>query len=173
MPNGYPSIAITRPSSSPPATRLAVAAAIVASTLAGCTSGNDKNKEVSRSVFAVKPGECFQAPGKVRAELSSITRTPCDQPHSQEAYAIVAYQVPAGASPDVYPGNAALTNFAQGKCAQLFGSYVGVDYLDSKLFFTFLLPSARSWQQENDRNVVCFVTATDAILKASVKGSKR
>ena len=47
-----------------------------------------------------------------------------------------------------YPGDDVLETFAQGACAQRFAGYVGVDYLDSTLFFTYLLPSARSWEQD-------------------------
>lgn len=72
-----------------------------------------------------------------------------------------------------YPGEDVLSKFADGTCAQRFGEYVGVDYLDSKLFFTYLLPSARSWEQAADRNVLCFVTTTGGKLTKSVKGTKR
>jgi hypothetical protein len=95
----------------------------------------------------------------------------------------VGYQAPSAnrssgqtavpTSTSSYPGEDVLTTFAQGSCAQKYGQYVGVSYLDSALFFTFLLPSARSWEQAQDRNVLCFVTTTGGKLKASVKNSKR
>ncbi|MDT5080785.1 MAG: hypothetical protein QOJ80_5422, partial [Mycobacterium sp.] len=66
-----------------------------------------------------------------------------------------------------------LEKFAKGVCAQRFTAYVGVDYLDSSLYFTYLLPSARSWEQDDDRNVLCFVTTTGGTLKTSVKGSRK
>jgi hypothetical protein len=66
-----------------------------------------------------------------------------------------------------------LTQFAQGTCAQKFGSYVGVSYLDSSLFFTYLLPSPRSWEQANDRKVICFVTTAGGTITYSAKNSKR
>ena len=66
-----------------------------------------------------------------------------------------------------------LSAFAQGACAQHFTGYVGVDYLDSSLFFTYLLPSARSWESDDDRDVICFVTTTGGTLTGSVKGSKK
>jgi len=72
-----------------------------------------------------------------------------------------------------YPGEDVLTTFAQGACAQRYRGYVGVDYLDSTLFFTYLLPSARSWEQQADRNVLCFVTTTGTMLTKSVKGTKQ
>jgi hypothetical protein len=153
--------------------RVAVVALIVS--LGGCSwfGGGGKDKTSSESVFSVKVGDCFVAPADVKAELSSLTSTPCTEPHTQEAYASVPYQANATASTtSAFPGNDVLSTFAQGVCAQRYAAYVGVDYLDSKLFFTYLLPSARSWEQNNDRNVLCFVTTTGAKLTSSVKGSK-
>jgi hypothetical protein len=154
--------------------RSAVAAAVSVAVLSGvaaCSSG--KTKTVSESVFRVDPGQCFQAPGKVQAELSSLKRVACAQPHSREAYAVFSYTPPAGSPADTYPGSDALSTFAKGGCAQRYRPYVGVDYLDSSLFFTYLFPSARSWEQDGDRKIICFVTTTGAPLQGSVKGSKK
>jgi hypothetical protein len=155
-----------------------LAGALAAGLLSGCSKAADVTHSIS--VFAVRPGQCFTAPTAVKAQLSSLTETSCTKPHTQEAYAIVAYQPPAGTTSSAagiplgsaYPGDDVLSSYAQGVCAQRYGSYVGVDYLDSKLFFTYLLPSARSWAQEDDRNVICFVTTTGSTLTSSVKGSK-
>jgi hypothetical protein len=124
-------------------------------------------------VFSVTPGQCFQTPGKVQAELSSLQRTDCTKQHTREAYAIVPFVATGPTASSAYPGADALSAFAKGACAQRFKSYVGVDYLDSTLFFTYLMPSARSWEQDDDRDVICFVTTAGAPLTASVKNSKR
>jgi hypothetical protein len=160
--------------------RFAVAAFALVPLLAGCsTFGGSDNGKKSVSVFDVQPGQCFAGQSKVKAQLSSLEMVPCTTPHTQEAYAIVKY-VPnrsgttSGApSGGAYPGGNALETYAKGACAQRFAGYVGVDYLDSSLFYTYLLPSARSWEQNDDRNVLCFVTTTGGTLKTSVKGSKK
>ncbi len=126
----------------------------------------------SVSVFKVQVGQCFNPPAGVKAELSELIAVPCTQPHTQEAYASPGYRGPSGADASVYPGDAALASFAKGSCAQAFTQYVGVSYLDSSLFFTYLLPSARSWEQGNDRTVLCFVITTGKPLATTVKGSK-
>lgn len=137
-----------------------------------CTGSSAKGG-ASVSVFSVKVGQCFNSPKTVHAELSDLTRTPCSLPHDQEAYAIVAYANADGTPVSAYPGSDQLTQFAQGACAERFGRYVGTDYLDSKLFFTYLLPSPRSWEQASDRNVLCFVTTAGGTIKSSVKGTKQ
>ncbi len=125
------------------------------------------------SVFKVEIGQCFNPPpGTPTENLSDLTAIPCTTPHNQEAYAALIYKAPVGGDDSVYPGNDALASFANGSCAQAFQGYVGVSYLDSSLFFTYLLPSARSWESDNDRTVLCFTTTTGKPLVVSVKGSK-
>lgn len=136
---------------------------------------DDPAKPTSVPVFEVAVGDCFVAPKEVTAELSDLSKVSCDVDHQQELYAKVAYQAPQGASTDTadsYPGDATLDTFAQGACAEAFTGYVGIAYPDSGLWMTYLLPSARSWQQGKDRDVLCFVTTTGDPLTKSVKGSK-
>lgn len=153
--------------------RIAVAVAVVP-VLAGCSwFGGSKDPGKSVPVFDAKPGQCFTPPGEVHAQISELTVVPCNDPHTQEAYALVTYEPKAGAAQTgAYPGDAALKTFAEGACAQRYRSYVGIDYLDSKYFFTYLLPSARGWDQGHDRQVLCIVTTTGEKLKSSVKGTK-
>lgn len=143
--------------------------------LSGCGWFGGGSSKSAESVFSIKPGECFVAPAHVNAELSKIDEVDCSKQHSQESYALVRYsgQGGAGTASSAYPGSDELATFAKGACAQRFGAYVGVDYLDSSLYFTYLLPSARSWEQDKDRTIICFVTATGGTLNASVKGSKK
>ncbi len=137
---------------------------------------DDPAKPTSVSVFDTSVGDCFVAQKEVTAELSDLSKVPCDVDHQQELYAAVAYRAATAATTttaiDSYPGDAVLDTFAQGACAEAFTAYVGIAYPDSGLWMTYLLPSARSWQQGKDRNVLCFVTTTGDPLTKSVKGSK-
>jgi Septum formation len=135
--------------------------------------GSSASSKASTSVFDIKPGQCFNPPSTVKAELSKLHSVPCGQPHTEESYASIAYLNKDGSEVSSYPGDAALKTFADAACAQHYGDYVGKDYLDSAFFFTYLLPSARGWEQRKDRNVLCFVTTTGQQLTTSVKNSKR
>jgi hypothetical protein len=149
------------------------ATVVIAATAVGCSGSSSSGK--GTSVFRVHAGQCFLPPSKVQAELTSIDRVSCTSGHTQEAYAVVTYSGTTGAVANAtgdYPGDTVLKTYADGTCAQHFSSYVGVDYQDSSLFFTYLLPSARGWQQSHDRTIVCFVTTTGSLLHKSVKGSK-
>lgn len=139
---------------------------LVALLLAGCGSPKG-SPSASVSVFHLKPGDCIVPPTDVKAELSTVKVVSCRQPHTQEVYALVSDR--AG---DNYPGTKQLETFANGNCLQHYEGYVGVAYQHSSLFFTYLLPSVRSWAAD-DRTVVCVITTTGQRLTSSVKGSKR
>lgn len=143
------------------------------STIAGWFGDDDAVKTDSVSVFDAQVGDCFVAPADVKAQLADLTKVPCDSPHQQELYAVVEYQEDGSDKDDPYPGEGTLDTFAKGECAAAFGEYVGIAYPDSGMWMTYLLPSARSWQQGDDRSVQCFVTTTGEELTASVKGSKQ
>lgn len=147
--------------------RVAVVAAFVVA-CAGC-SLVDRDEEVDQvSVFDVAVGDCFRAPQDIEQELTELSRVDCAEPHEQELYALAAYDEDA----TDFPGAEALKAFADGRCAQEFEEYVGVDYRDSTLFFTYLVPSPRSWDRDADRTTLCFVTTTGELLTASVAGSE-
>lgn len=144
-------------------------AALLIPALAGCSFlGIGGGDTTGTSVFSVKTGECFLTPTAVKTQLGKIERIDCSKPHGSEAYALPHY--PAGHQAN-YPGDDAITKFSQAACAQAFQGYVGVSYLDSSLFDTFLAPSPRSWQ-DDDRTVICFVTDAGKQMTGSVKGSR-
>jgi hypothetical protein len=132
--------------------------------VAGCSSGGSK-AGVQLSVFHLHAGDCAKTPTAVKAELSSLEVVPCRVPHTEEVYALVT----DGAG-GAYPGTEALQKFANGACLQRFAGYVGVDYRDSNLYYTYLLPSVRSWAS-GDHNVDCVITTTGQSLTRSVKNS--
>lgn len=146
--------------------------ALAAGALTGCSWFGGSNHSVSQPVLTISPGECFAAPDSVHTQLKSLKRAPCDGPHALEAYARVAYTQQKDITDVAYPGSDALTKFAQTQCAQRFQSYVGVDYLDSSLFFTYLLPSPQGWEQHLDRFVLCFIESSQALRTSSAKNSK-
>lgn len=154
-----------------PGLALGTLAVVFAASGCGVLGGGKSKSAVS--VFDIKPGQCFNPPGTIKAELSKLSTVECSQPHTEESYAAIPFSNANGSQVSAYPGDALLKTFADGACAQRYTGYVGKDYLDSSYFFTYLLPSARGWEQHKDRTVVCFVTTTGQPLTASVKGSKQ
>ena len=149
------------------------AVALGLATLSGCSFFHSKNDGRTVSALSVKPGDCVVAPTAITTEVKDLTVVPCSQPHQQEVYALAPYPLPAGTEKTAaYPGEAVLKAFADGACLGAFTAYVGTDYRDSSLFFTYLLPSARGWQAGQDRDVTCVITTTGAKRTSSVKGSR-
>lgn len=157
--------------------RAAVCALAVAALAAGCSFFDDGDDSDSVSVFDLEVGDCVRAPAPedVAVELTDVTTVPCDQPHEMEVFAHVDYPEQADADDTAagssFPGDATLKDFADGACAEQFAGYVGIDYRDSSLWFTYLVPSARSWQAEKDRTVLCLITTTGEQLSQSVAGT--
>jgi hypothetical protein len=148
--------------------RLLVGLVVLAAVAAGCSHSPLKSSVgVNVSVFHLKPGECVVPPTQIKAELTKVKVVSCREPHTQEVFAMVT-----DAGGDTYPGSTKLETFANGNCLEHYAAYVGVPYQDSSLFYTYLLPSVRSWAA-NDRTVVCVITTTGQRLTSSVKGSKR
>lgn len=152
--------------------RRALALTGVVALVGGCSVFDRGDGSQAVSVFEVEVGQCFRAPEGITVELTELPSVDCSEPHEQEAYALVDYTDPGSdTTPEDFPGEAALKTFADGACAERFADYVGVDYRDSELFFTYLVPSARSWQQNDDRTTLCFVTTTGTQLTRSVAGT--
>jgi hypothetical protein len=152
-------------------TALATALLTTALLASGCGLFGDDDEDAV-PVYDIEPGQCFAGPDEVKAQIDELERVACDEPHDREAFAVATYEPPEGESADEYPGEENLTRFAEGACAAEYQEYVGIDYADSDYFFTYLLPSPRSWE-DDDRDVLCLVIGTGEPLTASVKGTKQ
>ncbi len=142
--------------------------------LAGCAwFGGGGDGTTSVSVFDLEPGDCVLSPSDVQAELTELAQVECEVEHHMEVYARVEFPVADDDGDPQFPGDAGTKAFADGACAEEFAGYVGADYRDAPahIFFTYLVPSARSWSDGSDRTVTCFVTTTGAPLTGSVAGS--
>ena len=156
------------------ARRGAVIVAVAVALLAAC-SKDDGDKAAAKgenvSTLELQAGQCLRPPSKPVPELEKVRVLPCTEPHTQEVFAIVQYtNTDKGLD---YPGDKTLRDFADGACLEQYEEYVGVPYTDSSLFYTYLLPSPRSWNDRDDRDVMCVITTTGENLTASVKGSAR
>ena len=141
-----------------------------AALLGGCSLGSKAAERTAHavSVFHLEPGQCLNPPTSVQAQVSSLDVISCRAPHTQQVFALVR-DSSGGAN---YPGAQALQAFANAKCLQHFAAFVGIPYQQSSLFYTYLLPSVRSWAA-GDRTVTCVVTTTGAKLTSSSQGSRR
>lgn len=152
-----------------------VLAVLVAVTAPGCSDDGVSRGEDGRvteagdlSVFELQAGDCLVPPDRVDDELRTVRVVPCEQTHTQEVFFVDDLE-----DVEEYPGDEAVQALADSRCLGPFRDYVGIDYVDSSLFLTYLLPSVRSWD-EGDREIVCIAQVLDASgMEGSVRDSLR
>jgi hypothetical protein len=140
----------------------------------GVSRGEDGRVEEAGdvSVFELLPGDCMTPPERVATSVGTVRVVPCEEPHTQEVYALMEFE-PLEEGADDFPGDDAVEAFAQAACLEPFVDYVEIDYVDSALFITFLLPTVSSWTDEGDREIVCIAQTAGEPLDESVEGSGR
>lgn len=100
-------------------------------------------------VFTMQIGDCFQDIGDDAAEVANVSAVPCSQTHDNEVFYIFAL------SGDKWPGQESVEQTASEGCLPAFETYVGAAYEESHLDYSWLTPTQRSWQEKDDREIVC------------------
>ena len=146
------------------------AAALVVSSCGGESLQRDDSGAVvsggTASVFELRVGDCLLSEeGAIVEEVLELPLVPCSEPHTHEVYAFAEH--PEGP----YPGAAAIEVFAEQQCVGEYADYIGVELSESLYYFTYIFPSVSTWNDESDREIVCFVVSRETLLTASVKGT--
>ena len=109
---------------------------------------------------ALAVGDCFDTdqftPG-TSIDLRTVHLAVCTEAHQHEVYAVEHVPDPAGAP---FPGDEAVSAFADDRCLAAFEPAIGVGYRQSSLDFAVITPNAESWKQ-GERSVVCAVHDTN------------
>ena len=139
-----------------------VAVALVAAACSG-DDGADRGDdgEITEagpvSVFELRVGDCLLLEDDLTGDLKDLNAVPCSEPHTQEVFALPEMD----AEGDVYPGQEEIKAFADAACLEAFPAYTGQDYLDAEgLYFSYLHPSLDSWNEGDDRQIVCVIGGT-------------
>lgn len=110
----------------------------------GSTSGADAGS--TENVFDIHEGDCLNLPDSSADSVTDVTVVPCEQSHQYEIYAEVIM------TGDTYPGDTAVESQGTDQCGSRFDSWVADS---SKFDYTFMPPSQESWEQVNDRTILC------------------
>jgi hypothetical protein len=135
-----------------------VALLVVAGGLAACSEGN---------VFSLEEGDCF---GDFSGgTVSDVDKVDCDEPHQNEVYAVFDSE-----SDGDFPGEGDLSDEAEEEClGDRFEDYVGLSYDQSRYFASPIVPSEESWEESDDREIVCYLHEQDGSdIDGSVEGSE-
>jgi hypothetical protein len=123
------------------------------------------------SVFDLSEGDCWNNVPDDGEEAETVDAVPCTEPHESEVYAV--FDVDMG---EEWPGLEAVTAEAEAQCVQRFEGFVGLTYDQSVLNLFYFNPIEESWNELNDREVVCVVldpTAPDGRTTGSLQGAAR
>jgi hypothetical protein len=116
------------------------------------------------SVFDLQPGDCLLPAGVVGGDIEEVRAVPCKDPHTHEVFAVPEYR-----GSDVYPGRRALQQFAAPACRGAVRGYLGTAKLDPSLTLSFLVPSAKSWVDDDDRKITCVLVTTGNKVAGSLR----
>jgi len=103
--------------------------------------------------FRIQVGDCLADPGTGLVE--TVDAVPCSDPHQSEAYHSFELTFLD------WPGEEGLSEAAGQGCYDQFFPFVGMTYEQSIYDFTWLEPTEASWNEIDDREVVCFVSLYD------------
>jgi hypothetical protein len=124
----------------------------------------------SINVFDLEVGDCFDVPSS--GNITNVDGIDCDEPHDNEVFA--TFDI-AGGPNAPFPGDSSISSQAQTQCTgALFTDYVGVPFNQSEFNATSINPTQQTWEQIDDREVICVATSADGSpLTSSVQGANR
>ena len=109
--------------------------------------------------FRIQIGDCF---GDVPdGDIEAVEGVPCSSLHFNEVYD--AFMLPFGAS-DAFPGDPAVSEAAFNGCYDRFEPFVGGPYETSLYEITVMHPTAVSWAEVDDREVLCLINNYDGSM---------
>ncbi len=123
---------------------MAAALAVVCATGSLAACGGDEG-----NVFFLEVGQCF-ADAVGTGEVAEVDIVDCAEPHLNEIYAVES--LPDGDFPLL-----TIDEDAAMLCLEAFESYVGIEYAYSIYDVNLLQPTMRTWNELDDREVVCFL----------------
>ena len=134
--------------------RYRILAAIIGVVLfaGACSQGN---------VFDMAVGECFEEPSSL--EFSDVEKIDCDEPHDNQVFALYDLAGSSLPSPET---------MIEG-CVDRFGSAIGTSYATTIYYASMFGPSEQSWDEIDDREVVCYVYIPGEKTVGSALGSGR
>jgi hypothetical protein len=120
----------------------------------------------SVGAFEVQVGDCFNDEAFEATEITEVPAVPCGEPHDNEVYA--AFDLPG----DKWPGDEKVDELSEKGCLDRFSAAIGKGYDDSTIAYTSIQPTQGSWEQVDDREVLCIAFHMDyEKLTGSVIGS--
>lgn len=103
--------------------------------------------------LSLKVGDCLAA--EAEGEIESVPVVPCSEPHDSELFH--SFEVPG----EEYPGEDEVRSITADTCIAEFENFIGLAYEDSAWDVTGIFPTEATWNQVDDREVICGVFRVD------------
>ncbi len=121
--------------------------------------------EAEVDAFNVRAGDCFNMPDGISVE--SVAAAPCTEPHDSQAFRL--FEITGF---DALPTSTEMEKVVIDGClGDYFTNFVGVPYDESVLELTWFEPSPDTWDQLDDREIVCIVTHPEEVMTVDASGS--
>lgn len=131
---------------------LAISGIALTATLGACSS----------SAPTAEVGDCVvvadMVPEDEEEGIDTIPTVDCSEEH--DAQVVHVFDLEDGD----FPGQQAMGEQAEAECVPAFEDFVGIAYAESSLIIEPLMPSQESWDQANDREVLCFGLLQDGSM---------
>lgn len=103
----------------------------------------------NQQVATAEVGECVNS-DDLMGEITEIPTVDCSEEHDSQV--IGKFDIEDGD----FPGQEGISAAAEEGCREAFESFVGISFDESSLQMTYVGPSQDTWDQANDREVICF-----------------
>jgi len=110
--------------------------------------------------FRMRLGDCILSIPPNGA-FDSVHAVPCTQSHAAEVYA--AFNL-LGDDDAAWPGATSVNGDADDGCYSRFTPFVGLAYEQSTYGFFSITPTQESWEQLDDREILCMIAPMDGSL---------
>jgi len=112
-------------------------------------SGEVVESNDSTDVFTLRVGDCLND-STATETVETVPTVPCPEPHDSEIYASIIIEG------DTFPGAEDVLAEADAACLDAFSGFAGVEYADSKYFYSYYFPTESSWEG-GDREILCTI----------------
>ena len=103
----------------------------------------------NQSVATVDVGACINS-SDLSGEITDIPTVDCTEDH--DAQVVGKFDMEDGD----FPGDDGVSSAAEEQCPGLFEDFVGISYEESSLSMSYVGPSEDTWNQADDREIICF-----------------
>ena len=122
-------------------------------------------------VFDLDVGDCFIESEMDSAlggdEVTGIPLVDCSEPHDSEFF--LSHDMPEGE----FPGTEAINEEASELCkGDAFTDFVGLPWAESALYAYPLSPTEETWNQLDDREILCYVIDPDQMVTGTLEGAE-